>query len=81
MSTLAVLPAEDPKVKLDLTSYFAKRPPGVLHCTTKFTDFGKAMGADEYAQQEVSVLGLFFCFFLLSKTCVQAVCYANLLPG
>ncbi|CAM2108780.1 unnamed protein product [Caretta caretta] len=47
------LPAEDPKVKLDLTSYFAKRPPGVLHCTTKFTDFGKAMGADEYAQQEV----------------------------
>ncbi|KAH1174323.1 2',3'-cyclic-nucleotide 3'-phosphodiesterase isoform X2 [Mauremys mutica] len=47
------LPAEDPKVKLDLTSYFAKRPPSVLHCTTKFTDFGKAMGADEYAQQEV----------------------------
>lgn len=30
-----------------------KRPPGVLHCTTKYTDFGKAAGAEEYAQQEV----------------------------
>uniref|UniRef100_K7FSB3 2',3'-cyclic-nucleotide 3'-phosphodiesterase n=1 Tax=Pelodiscus sinensis TaxID=13735 RepID=K7FSB3_PELSI len=47
------LPDEDPKIKLDLTGHFAKRPPGVLHCTTKFTDFGKALGADEYAQQEV----------------------------
>uniref|UniRef100_A0A8D0H8W3 2',3'-cyclic-nucleotide 3'-phosphodiesterase n=2 Tax=Sphenodon punctatus TaxID=8508 RepID=A0A8D0H8W3_SPHPU len=43
---------EDPKAKIDLTSYFVKRPPGVLHCTTKFTDFGKATGAEEYAQQE-----------------------------
>lgn len=31
-----------------------KRPPGVLHCTTKYTDFGKAAGAEDYAQQEVS---------------------------
>lgn len=45
---------EDPKVKVDLTSYFVKRPPGVLHCTTKYTEFGKAPGAEEYAQQEVS---------------------------
>ncbi|KFV58123.1 2',3'-cyclic-nucleotide 3'-phosphodiesterase, partial [Tyto alba] len=44
---------EDPKIKIDLTSYFVKRPPGVLHCTTKYTDFGKAAGAEEYAQQEV----------------------------
>uniref|UniRef100_A0A8C0EZB9 2',3'-cyclic nucleotide 3' phosphodiesterase n=1 Tax=Bubo bubo TaxID=30461 RepID=A0A8C0EZB9_BUBBB len=43
-----------PKIKIDLTSYFVKRPPGVLHCTTKYTDFGKAAGAEEYAQQEVS---------------------------
>ncbi|NWX93832.1 CN37 phosphodiesterase, partial [Nothoprocta ornata] len=43
---------EDPKIKIDLTSYFVKRPPGVLHCTTKYTDFGKAAGAEEYAQQE-----------------------------
>lgn len=44
---------EDPKIKIDLTSYFVKRPPGVLHCTAKYTDFGKAAGAEEYAQQEV----------------------------
>ncbi|XP_077171432.1 2',3'-cyclic-nucleotide 3'-phosphodiesterase isoform X1 [Paroedura picta] len=43
---------EDPKMKVDLTSYFMKRPPGVLHCTTKFTDFGKAPGSEDYAQQE-----------------------------
>ncbi|XP_076212769.1 2',3'-cyclic-nucleotide 3'-phosphodiesterase isoform X1 [Aptenodytes patagonicus] len=43
---------EDPKIKIDLTSYFVKRPPGVLHCTTKYTEFGKAAGAEEYAQQE-----------------------------
>nr|AAA40939.1 2',3'-cyclic nucleotide 3-phosphodiesterase [Rattus norvegicus] len=34
-------------------SYFGKRPPGVLHCTTKFCDYGKATGAEEYAQQDV----------------------------
>lgn len=44
-------------MKVDLTSYFVKRPPGVLHCTTKYTDFGKAAGAEEYAQQEVSTGG------------------------
>ncbi|KFV63252.1 2',3'-cyclic-nucleotide 3'-phosphodiesterase, partial [Dryobates pubescens] len=43
---------EDPKIKIDLTSYFVKRPPGVLHCTTKYTEFGRAAGAEEYAQQE-----------------------------
>ncbi|XP_027601952.1 2',3'-cyclic-nucleotide 3'-phosphodiesterase [Pipra filicauda] len=43
---------DDPKIKIDLTSYFVKRPPGVLHCTTKYTEFGKAAGAEEYAQQE-----------------------------
>ncbi|NXX86454.1 CN37 phosphodiesterase, partial [Urocolius indicus] len=43
---------EDPKIKIDLTSYFVKRPPGILHCTTKYTEFGKASGAEEYAQQE-----------------------------
>lgn len=26
----------------------------MLHCTTKFCDYGKATGADEYAQQDVS---------------------------
>lgn len=45
--------SDDPKMKFDLTGYFVKRPPGVLHCTTKFTDYGKAPGSDDYAQQEV----------------------------
>lgn len=44
---------DEPKEKLDLVSYFGKRPPGVLHCTTKFCDYGKATGAEEYAQQDV----------------------------
>ncbi|KGL80577.1 2',3'-cyclic-nucleotide 3'-phosphodiesterase, partial [Tinamus guttatus] len=48
---------EDPKIKIDLTSYFVKRPPGVLHCTTKYADFGKAAGAEEYAQHEVRTRG------------------------
>lgn len=26
----------------------------MLHCTTKFCDYGKATGAEEYAQQDVS---------------------------
>ncbi|KAB0397717.1 hypothetical protein E2I00_019166, partial [Balaenoptera physalus] len=42
-----------PREKIELVSYFGKRPPGVLHCTTKFCDYGKAAGADEYAQQDV----------------------------
>ncbi|XP_010217696.1 PREDICTED: 2',3'-cyclic-nucleotide 3'-phosphodiesterase [Tinamus guttatus] len=46
---------EDPKIKIDLTSYFVKRPPGVLHCTTKYADFGKAAGAEEYAQHETGL--------------------------
>ncbi|XP_052615725.1 2',3'-cyclic-nucleotide 3'-phosphodiesterase isoform X1 [Peromyscus californicus insignis] len=44
---------DEPKEKLELVSYFGKRPPGVLHCTTKFCDYGKATGAEEYAQQDV----------------------------
>ncbi|XP_054849426.1 2',3'-cyclic-nucleotide 3'-phosphodiesterase-like isoform X3 [Eublepharis macularius] len=55
---------EDPKMKLDLTSYFVKRPPGVLHCTTKFTDFGKAPGSEDYAQQEAVKSSYGKAFFL-----------------
>ncbi|XP_055984189.1 2',3'-cyclic-nucleotide 3'-phosphodiesterase isoform X2 [Sorex fumeus] len=44
---------DEPREKLDLVTYFGKRPPGVLHCTTKFCDYGKATGADEYAQLDV----------------------------
>ncbi|XP_007940330.1 2',3'-cyclic-nucleotide 3'-phosphodiesterase [Orycteropus afer afer] len=44
---------DEPREKMDLVTYFGKRPPGVLHCTTKFCDYGKAAGADEYAQQDV----------------------------
>ena len=29
----------------------------MLHCTTKFCDYGKAAGAEEYAQQDVSDTG------------------------
>ncbi|KAM6163222.1 2',3'-cyclic-nucleotide 3'-phosphodiesterase [Rhynchocyon petersi] len=47
------VPSDEPREKLDLVAYFGKRPPGVLHCTTKFCDYGKAPGADEYAQQDV----------------------------
>uniref|UniRef100_H0XR34 2',3'-cyclic-nucleotide 3'-phosphodiesterase n=1 Tax=Otolemur garnettii TaxID=30611 RepID=H0XR34_OTOGA len=44
---------DEPREKIDLVTYFGKRPPGVLHCTTKFCDYGKATGADEYAQLDV----------------------------
>ncbi|XP_012621188.1 2',3'-cyclic-nucleotide 3'-phosphodiesterase isoform X1 [Microcebus murinus] len=44
---------DEPREKIDLVTYFGKRPPGVLHCTTKFCDYGKATGAEEYAQQDV----------------------------
>ncbi|XP_068387708.1 outer dynein arm-docking complex subunit 4 isoform X1 [Eschrichtius robustus] len=44
---------DEPREKIELVSYFGKRPPGVLHCTTKFCDYGKAAGADEYTQQDV----------------------------
>ncbi|XP_066483285.1 2',3'-cyclic-nucleotide 3'-phosphodiesterase [Tiliqua scincoides] len=56
--------SEDPKMKFDLTGYFVKRPPGVLHCTTKFTDFGKAPGSDDYAQQEAVKSSYGKAFFL-----------------
>ncbi|KAG8566051.1 hypothetical protein GDO81_013073 [Engystomops pustulosus] len=39
------------KQKLDLLKYFAKSP-NILHCTTKFCDYGKVLGSEEYAQQE-----------------------------
>ncbi|XP_005875817.1 PREDICTED: 2',3'-cyclic-nucleotide 3'-phosphodiesterase isoform X1 [Myotis brandtii] len=44
---------DEHREKVDLVAYFGKRPPGVLHCTTKFCDYGKAAGAEEYAQQDV----------------------------
>lgn len=44
---------DEPREKIDLVTYFGKKPPGVLHCTTKFCDYGKAAGAEEYAQQDV----------------------------
>ncbi|KAM5135568.1 2',3'-cyclic-nucleotide 3'-phosphodiesterase [Mantella aurantiaca] len=40
------------KHKLDLLKHFAKTP-NILHCTTKFCDYGKAAGSEEYARQEV----------------------------
>ncbi|XP_073539644.1 2',3'-cyclic-nucleotide 3'-phosphodiesterase [Phyllobates terribilis] len=39
------------KQKLDLLKHFAKSP-NILHCTAKFCDYGKAVGSEEYAQQE-----------------------------
>ncbi|KAM4034022.1 2',3'-cyclic-nucleotide 3'-phosphodiesterase isoform 1-T1 [Anomaloglossus baeobatrachus] len=39
------------KQKLDLLKHFAKSP-NILHCTTKFCDYGKVLGSEEYAQQE-----------------------------
>ncbi|XP_068923791.1 2',3'-cyclic-nucleotide 3'-phosphodiesterase isoform X2 [Petaurus breviceps papuanus] len=44
---------DEPKEKISLASYFVKRSPGGLHCTTKFCDYGKADGATEYSQQDV----------------------------
>ncbi|MBN3313789.1 CN37 phosphodiesterase, partial [Atractosteus spatula] len=37
--------------EVDLEKHFQSR--GVLHCTTKFCDFGKADGAQAYAEKEV----------------------------
>uniref|UniRef100_A0A8C5PHP0 2',3'-cyclic-nucleotide 3'-phosphodiesterase n=1 Tax=Leptobrachium leishanense TaxID=445787 RepID=A0A8C5PHP0_9ANUR len=39
------------KHKLDLLKYFGKTP-NILHCTTKYCDYGKVTGSEEYAQQE-----------------------------
>ncbi|XP_038635090.1 2',3'-cyclic-nucleotide 3'-phosphodiesterase isoform X2 [Scyliorhinus canicula] len=38
----------------DLQEYFQKRP-SVLHCTTKFCDFGEVPGCKEYARSEAVV--------------------------
>lgn len=40
--------------EVDLEQYFKAK--GTLHCTTKFTNYGKADGAKEYAQNPVSDL-------------------------
>ena len=42
----AVVSGDEPREKIELLTYFGKRPPGVLHCTTKFCDYGKAAGAE-----------------------------------
>ncbi|XP_008569310.1 PREDICTED: 2',3'-cyclic-nucleotide 3'-phosphodiesterase [Galeopterus variegatus] len=52
-TSLQVVSGDEPREKIELVTYFGKRPPSVLHCTTKFCDYGKATGADEYAQQDV----------------------------
>ncbi|XP_063281456.1 2',3'-cyclic-nucleotide 3'-phosphodiesterase [Pelobates fuscus] len=39
------------KHKLDLLKYFGKTP-NILHCTTKYCDYGKVAGSEEYAQME-----------------------------
>lgn len=38
--------------EVDLEQYFQNALP--LHCTTKFCDYGKAEGAKEYAELQVS---------------------------
>lgn len=40
--------------EVDLEQYFKAK--GTLHCTTKFTNYGKADGAKEYAENPVSDL-------------------------
>ncbi|XP_006006438.1 2',3'-cyclic-nucleotide 3'-phosphodiesterase isoform X1 [Latimeria chalumnae] len=45
------LPVGANKEKLDLDKYFCRRP-NILHCTTKFCDYGNAEGAEEYAASE-----------------------------
>ncbi|XP_053309385.1 2',3'-cyclic-nucleotide 3'-phosphodiesterase [Spea bombifrons] len=39
------------KHKLNLLKYFAKTP-NILHCTSKYCDYGKVVGSEEYAQME-----------------------------
>ncbi|KAM8946281.1 2',3'-cyclic-nucleotide 3'-phosphodiesterase [Pelodytes ibericus] len=39
------------KHKLDLLKYFAKTP-NILHSTTKYCDYGKVVGSEEYSQLE-----------------------------
>lgn len=40
-----------PEKEVDLEQYF--KPTGILHCTTKFCNYGKAAGCKEYAQKQV----------------------------
>lgn len=41
----------DPEKEVDLEQYFSDK--GVLHCTTKFCDYGKEQGAKEYMEKQV----------------------------
>lgn len=43
---------QEAEKEVDLEQYFKAKGP--LHCTAKFTDYGKADGAKEYAQNPVS---------------------------
>ncbi|XP_030592508.1 2',3'-cyclic-nucleotide 3'-phosphodiesterase [Archocentrus centrarchus] len=60
--------------EVDLEQYF--KPAGILHCTTKFCDYGKAEGAKEYAENQaviksygsISDLSL-GAFFVTPRTC------------
>uniref|UniRef100_A0A3Q0RLZ5 2',3'-cyclic nucleotide 3' phosphodiesterase n=1 Tax=Amphilophus citrinellus TaxID=61819 RepID=A0A3Q0RLZ5_AMPCI len=60
--------------EVDLEQYF--KPAGILHCTTKFCDYGKAEGAKEYAENQaviksygsISDLSL-SAFFVTPRTC------------
>nr|XP_033774066.1 2',3'-cyclic-nucleotide 3'-phosphodiesterase isoform X2 [Geotrypetes seraphini]XP_033774067.1 2',3'-cyclic-nucleotide 3'-phosphodiesterase isoform X2 [Geotrypetes seraphini] len=42
---------EETKRKINLPDYFSHRP-NILHCTTKFTNYGKAPGSEQYAKLE-----------------------------
>lgn len=54
-----------PDKEVDLEQYFEAK--GVLHCTTKFCNYGKAEGAKEYAQS-VAVKNSYGSVFELSMT-------------
>lgn len=41
----------DADKEVDLEQYFQTKTP--LHCTSQFCDYGKAEGANEYAEQQV----------------------------
>ncbi|KAG7504114.1 hypothetical protein JOB18_000752 [Solea senegalensis] len=56
---------DKPENEVDLEQYFKDK--GVLHCTTKFCDYGKAKGAKEYAQN-TAVKDFYGSTFELSLT-------------
>lgn len=66
--------------EVDLEQYFQN--PMQLHCTTKFCDNGKAEGAKEYAELQVSfpqtiLLGIISC----SANVSALVCFWNKIPA